>query len=130
MLKALFIGGTGIISSGITKQLAENPDWQLTVLEPGQAVHGRFRKPLGSGLRISTTKKRYESLWETKVFDVVADFIAFTPEQVKRDLDYFQGRCGQYFFIGTGSAYQKPLMNPVISGKHSAEKSLLAVFPG
>ena len=36
MLKALFIGGTGIISSGITKALAENADWELTILNRGK----------------------------------------------------------------------------------------------
>ena len=33
MLKALFIGGTGIISSGITRALAENADWELTIMK-------------------------------------------------------------------------------------------------
>ena len=36
MLKALFIGGTGIISSGITRALAENADWELTILNRGK----------------------------------------------------------------------------------------------
>jgi nucleoside-diphosphate-sugar epimerase len=42
-------------------------------------------------------------------FDVVVDWIAFTPDQVQQDLDFFRGRTGQYIFISSASAYQKPL---------------------
>ena len=42
-------------------------------------------------------------------FDVVANFVAFTPEHVQADLDLFRGRIGQYVFISSASAYQKPV---------------------
>lgn len=110
MLKALFIGGTGIISSGITRALAENADWELTILNRGKRA-----MEVPENVRVWTgdidNREAVEKLLEGQFFDVVADFIAFTPEQVKRDLGYFRGKCGQYFFIGTGSAYQKPLMS-------------------
>ena len=38
----------------------------------------------------------------------MVDFIAFTPGHVRADIDQFQGRAGQYVFISTASAYQKP----------------------
>jgi nucleoside-diphosphate-sugar epimerase len=41
-------------------------------------------------------------------FDSVVDFVAFTPEHVQADIDLFSGRTGQYVFISTASAYQKP----------------------
>ena len=41
-------------------------------------------------------------------FDVVADFLSFTPDHVQASLDAFEGRCGQYVFISSASAYQKP----------------------
>ena len=44
----------------------------------------------------------------TAEFDVVAEFLAFTPEHVAADLALFEGRCGQYVFISSASAYQKP----------------------
>ena len=34
-MKALFIGGTGTISMAITKQLAQNPDWELYLVNRG-----------------------------------------------------------------------------------------------
>jgi len=42
-------------------------------------------------------------------FDVVVDWIAFTPDQVESDIELFRGRTGQYVFISTASAYQKPV---------------------
>ena len=41
-------------------------------------------------------------------FDVVADFLAFTPEQVAADIALSSGRTRQYVFISSASAYQKP----------------------
>ena len=42
-------------------------------------------------------------------FDVVADFIAFVPEQLERDYRLFKGKTKQFIFISSASAYQKPL---------------------
>ncbi|MDQ0870743.1 nucleoside-diphosphate-sugar epimerase [Arthrobacter sp. V1I9] len=41
-------------------------------------------------------------------FDAVADFITYKPEQAKASIDLFAGRTGQYVFISSASAYQKP----------------------
>ncbi len=41
-------------------------------------------------------------------FDVVVDWIAYTPEDIERDLALFRGRVKQYVFISSASAYQKP----------------------
>jgi nucleoside-diphosphate-sugar epimerase len=41
-------------------------------------------------------------------FDVVVDFVAFTPDHVQADIDLLRGRTGQYVFISSASAYQTP----------------------
>jgi nucleoside-diphosphate-sugar epimerase len=41
-------------------------------------------------------------------FDVVAQFLAYTREHVDADIERFAGRTGQYVFVSTASAYQKP----------------------
>ena len=41
-------------------------------------------------------------------FDVVVDWLAFTPDQVRARTDLFRGRIGQYVFISSASAYQTP----------------------
>jgi len=53
----------------------------------------------------------FADLW----FDVVVDWIAFTPEQIERDLALFRGRTGQYIFISSASAYQKPAAHYLIT---------------
>jgi nucleoside-diphosphate-sugar epimerase len=42
-------------------------------------------------------------------FDVVVDWVAFTPDHVETDLALFRGRTGQYVFISSASAYHKPV---------------------
>jgi nucleoside-diphosphate-sugar epimerase len=46
-----------------------------------------------------------------KTFDVVVDWIAFEPAHVESDIELFHGRTGQYIFISSASAYQKPPVN-------------------
>jgi nucleoside-diphosphate-sugar epimerase len=48
-------------------------------------------------------------------YDVIVNFIAFHPSDVARDIKLFSGRCGQYIFISSASAYQKPPSHPVIT---------------
>jgi nucleoside-diphosphate-sugar epimerase len=42
-------------------------------------------------------------------WDVVVDFIAFTPADVERRIALFRGRTAQYILISSASVYQKPL---------------------
>lgn len=60
-------------------------------------------------------KARVQTLVEKHHFDVVANFIAFTPSHIQRDLELFMDRCDQYVFISSASAYQKPPSHPVIT---------------
>jgi nucleoside-diphosphate-sugar epimerase len=48
-------------------------------------------------------------------FDVVVNWIAYTPDDIERDLALFQGKVNQYIFISSASAYQKPPAHPVIT---------------
>ena len=41
-------------------------------------------------------------------FDVVVNWVAFTPDHVEADLERFRERIGQYIFISSASAYQTP----------------------
>ena len=48
-------------------------------------------------------------------FDAVVDFIAFTPEDIARDISLFRDKTDQFVFISSASAYQKPLQNYLIT---------------
>ena len=41
-------------------------------------------------------------------FDVVVNWVAYTPGHVEADIERFGGRIGQYVFISSASAYQTP----------------------
>ncbi|MBT8300717.1 MAG: NAD-dependent epimerase/dehydratase family protein, partial [Maribacter sp.] len=48
-------------------------------------------------------------------WDVVVNWIAFTPEDIERDISLFKGKTKQYIFISSASCYQTPLRYPVIT---------------
>ncbi|NAZ74667.1 NAD-dependent epimerase/dehydratase family protein [Kineococcus sp. T13] len=108
-LRVLFLGGTGIISSACAA-LALERGIDLTVLNRGGSS---AKRPLPPDVRTLTGDARDPvSLREAiggEEFDVVVDFIAFTPEHVRADVELFTGRTGQYVFISSASAYQKPV---------------------
>jgi nucleoside-diphosphate-sugar epimerase len=106
-MKALFIGGTGTISSAITKQLLEK-GCDLYLLN-----RGTRNEALPAGVKIIQADINDEihvsKLIESLEFDVVADFIAFEPAQLERDYRLFKGKTKQFLFISSASAYQTPL---------------------
>ena len=105
-MKALFIGGTGIISSGCAP-LALEQGFELTLLNRGQSSRPT---PEGAEVLVADFRDRVavEQAITGREFDVVVDWIAYTPDQVRRDIEMFRGRVGQYIFISSASAYQKP----------------------
>lgn len=113
MASILFIGGTGVISTACA-ELAARSDFEVTVLNRGQRDVA-----LPEGVRSLVADARDESALRQaiagKSFDVVADFIAFNVPQVERDIRLFSGHVGQYIFISSASAYQKPVTHPVIT---------------
>lgn len=113
MMKALFIGGTGTISTAISA-LCVAQGWDLYLLNRGN--RSEF-VPQGAHLITADINnlEEVEEKLQDMTFDVVADFIAFTKEHVLRDVKLFEGRCAQYLFISSASAYQKPPASPVIT---------------
>jgi len=105
-MKALFIGGTGLISSAVSR-LALERGIDLTLLNRGQ--RGEFF-PRGARQVVADHRdpRAAREALKGQSFDVVVDWIAFTPEQAAQDVELFAGRTGQYIFISSASAYQKP----------------------
>jgi nucleoside-diphosphate-sugar epimerase len=105
-LKVLFIGGTGVISSACS-QLAVERGIDLYLLNRGQTkrpapaaahvLHGDIR-----------SKDSVNRILDKMTFDVVVDWVAFTPAHIEIDFELFRHRTKQYIFISSASAYQKP----------------------
>ncbi len=105
-MKALFIGGTGNISSACV-ELALSRGIEVTLLNRGTS--GR---PVPNGAQVLNGDIRdpqsVRAALGSRSFDVVAEFVAFTPAHIETDLELFRGRTGQYIFISSASAYQTP----------------------
>lgn len=102
----LFLGGTGVISASAAER-AVALGHRLTILN-----RGRSTRPVPEGAETLTADVRDASAVRDALggrdFDAVADFITYTPDHAKASLDLFTGRTGQYVFISSASAYQKP----------------------
>ncbi len=106
-MKVLFIGGSGIISSACSA-LAVASGIDLYLLNRGQTAI----RPLPPAAHVIHADIRdagaaAEAL-HGHTFDAVVDWIAFTPDHVAADLALFRDRVGQFVFISSASAYQKP----------------------
>lgn len=121
-MKVLFIGGTGTISSAAAP-LAVERGMDLFLLN-----RGRSTRPLPAGathLRadIHDADEVTKALGGHE-FDAVVNWVAYTPADVRRDVELFRQRTGQYVFISSASAYKipggaqpitegAPLLNPI-----------------
>lgn len=110
-MKALMIGGTGVISASISRLALEN-GWEVTMLNRGNRS-GDIPSARQLIADIHDEAAVRAAIGDAR-YDVVADFIAYTPDQVQRDIRLFSGKTHQYFFISSASAYHKPLPSPII----------------
>ena len=114
MRKALFIGGTGTISSAITEKIAREGEWELYLLNRGSRV---CEVPAGVRTIIADINDEDDvaKKLDGRTWDCVCDFIGFVPAHVERDWRLFHGKTKQYMYISSASAYQKPLASPFIN---------------
>ena len=118
MASILFIGGTGQISLPCVR-LAVEAGHKVSVLNRGRTDVGL---PAGveSVVGDMNDAATYAALG-ARNFDVVCQFRTYTAEQMKKDIAAFTGKTGQYVFISSASAYQKPAQHYVITEKTPLE---------
>ncbi|MBR5347856.1 MAG: NAD-dependent epimerase/dehydratase family protein [Lachnospiraceae bacterium] len=121
-MKVLFIGGTGTISTAISRSIlkaaAEHDpigvnafaDCELYLLNRGNR---KVADANTAGYHqivcdINDEEAAAKALGDL-TFDVVCDFILFSLEQAQRDYRLFKDRTKQFMFISSASAYQKPV---------------------
>jgi nucleoside-diphosphate-sugar epimerase len=110
-MKILFIGGTGNISTSVST-LAVSQGVELCLLNRG------LRAPAVPGTTlirgdVATMRSNREVL--SRTWDAVVNWIAYTEADVRRDIEVFSDKTGQYIFISSASAYQKPPTHPIIT---------------
>ncbi len=104
-MRVLFLGGTGNISTACVEYALARG------LEVGLLTRGQRPSPFGPWVEAlhgnrddpDALHRAAEGGW-----DAVVDFLAYAPSQVEEAVEAFTGRTGQYVFIGTAAAYDKP----------------------
>jgi len=112
-MRVLFIGGTGTISTAISRQLVE-AGVDLYLINRGnrnsilpESVHF-IKADINDETAVASSIQGMK-------FDVVCEFIGFTPSQVERDYRLFNGKTDQFIYISSASAYNKMPSSHIIT---------------
>src|SRR5215213_9925349 len=98
MMRVLFLGGSGFISTAVSK-MAVARGIDLTLLN-----RGRRPTDIAGVQHLTADIHQAESMQaalQNEHFDVVVNWIAYTPEDIERDIALFRGRVKQYIFISS-----------------------------
>ncbi|MEP7291970.1 MAG: NAD-dependent epimerase/dehydratase family protein [Chloroflexota bacterium] len=106
-MKVLIVGGTGLISTAISREFLAN-GVDLTLVNRGVS---EARIPDGAKTVISNRNDAdafKQQMVELGNFDCVIDMICFTPMQAESTIRAFRGRTKQLIFCSTVDVYSKP----------------------
>jgi len=112
-MRVLFIGGTGNISSACVERALER-GYEVSLLNRGQSPCA-FQGPVHVITGDRNDPAVLRQVAQSASYDVIANFVGYTPAQVELDIAAFAGRMGQYVFISSASVYQKPPNHYVIT---------------
>jgi nucleoside-diphosphate-sugar epimerase len=104
-MRILFIGGTGNISSAAAR-LAIEQGFDLTLLNRGTREQIAGARTIHASI---TDEATVATALGSSKYDAVVNWIAFTPEDIERDLRLLRDRTNQYLFISSASCYKKPV---------------------
>jgi nucleoside-diphosphate-sugar epimerase len=105
-MRVLYLGGTGNISSACVETSLQK-GYDVTIFSRGESeLEPDPRCHLIRGDRNNPVT--LEQVAREGRYDVVANFIAFTPDQIEKDIQAFRGQTGHYLFISTAAVYRQP----------------------
>jgi nucleoside-diphosphate-sugar epimerase len=125
-MKVLIIGGTGNISSAITRTLIERGE-QVTLFNRGQTqvkIPGRYEVIVGDRYDHAEFEAQ---MAEAGLFDCAIDMIGYDPEDIESAIRALGGRVRQFIFCSTVDVYTKPARQYPITV--NAERAPLRAFP-
>jgi nucleoside-diphosphate-sugar epimerase len=124
-MRVLIVGGTGLISTAITRQLAARGD-EVVLYNRGQheAEIPAVQRIVGD----RNDDAAFEAqMAEVRPLDAVIDMVCFRPEQAESAIRAFRGRTAQYVFCSTVDVYTKPA--PRYPVREDAPRVPLPTFP-
>jgi len=116
-LSVLYIGGTGQISLPCVQESVA-AGHKVTVLNRGKTSVGL---PKGVEALVGDMHGETYGALGGRTFDVVCQFRLYLPAEMKKDIATFTGKVGQYVFISSASAYQKPARDYIITERTPLE---------
>ncbi len=118
-MRALFVGGTGLISSAVSPLVVE-AGHSLTLV-----TRGTSRKAAAPAGASTLAVDAYDApvlreaiaadVAKNGRYDTVVQWIGFDPSHVREDIETFGGVTDQYVFISSASAYETPPSRPVVT---------------
>lgn len=104
-MKCLIIGGTGTLTSGITKE-ALSKGYEVHILNRGTK---NFRCEEGAKLIVADIydEEKMNGILSDQSFDVVVDSISYVPSQLEYKIKLFEGHCKQYIFISSCAVFSE-----------------------
>lgn len=113
-MKALFIGGTGVISTAVVKRLVDELHWEVWLLN-----RGTRKGVVPEGVHQILADINDEAAVAEKIkdltFDTVCEFIGFQVKDVERDYRLFKNKTKQYIYTSSASAYHKPAAGYIVN---------------
>ncbi|WP_224337294.1 NAD-dependent epimerase/dehydratase family protein [Haloprofundus halobius] len=106
-MDVLIVGGTGLISTGITRQLVA-AGHDVTLYNRGETDAG-----IPDGVSVirgdRTEYERFEEQLGDRAFNAVVDMVCFTPEDAESAVRAFRGSVDRYIFCSTIDVYSRPV---------------------
>lgn len=122
-MRVLILGGTGKISTGITRLLVERGDAVVLYNRGTTAslVEGGYTTIIGD--RKTDLPAFEKQMADAGSFDCVIDMICHTPEEAKSAIRAFSGSAAHYIFTSTVDVYTKPAVSYPITEDAEREPS-------
>ena len=106
-MNILFIGGTGLISTAIARQLLD-AGHGVTLFNRGKSEN---RLPPGANVIVGDRhdEAALTSAAQSQAWDVVVDMVSFHPDATRAAVRAFSGHCGQFLHCSTVCVYSGPV---------------------
>ncbi len=128
-MKVLLIGGTGCLSTDVSRKIVSDNQFELYLLN-----RGNRKKDIPEGANviigdIRNAKQVRENIKDF-YFDVVVDFLSYVPSQLEATIGAVEGHYNQYIFISSSAVYdfkrigERPIKEDDLQGGKSWDYSI------